>query len=44
MEGKQAPRREKQGDVWYSVKQADSAYAQVLRIPRGEKLPETKGL
>jgi hypothetical protein len=44
VEGKQAQRREKQGDVWYSVKQADGNYVQVLRIPKGEKMPETQGL
>ena len=44
MEGKQAQRREKQGDAWYSVRQADGSYAQVLRIPKGEKAPEVKGL
>ena len=43
VEGKQAQRREKQGDVWYSVKQDDGSYAQVLRIPKGEKMPETQG-
>jgi hypothetical protein len=43
-EGKQAQRREKQGDVWYSVRTADGSYAQVLRIPKGEKPPEVKGL
>lgn len=44
VEGKQAQRREKQGDVWYSVKLTDGSYAQVLRIPKGEKSPEVKGL
>lgn len=44
VEGKQAQRREKQGDAWYSVRQADGSYAQVLRIPKGEKAPEVKGL
>ena len=44
VEGKQAQRREKQGDAWYSVRQADGTYAQVLRIPKGEKPPEVKGL
>lgn len=42
-DGKQAQRREKQGDVWYSVRVADGSYAQVLRIPKGEKPPEVKG-
>ena len=40
VEGKQALRREKQGDVWYSVKLADDTYEQVLRIPKGEQVPE----
>ena len=43
VEGKQAQRREKQGDTWYSLRQADGSYAQVLRIPKGEKPPEVKG-
>lgn len=34
--GAQAMRREKQGDVWYSIKNADGSYDQVLRIPKGE--------
>ena len=41
VDGKQALRREKQGDVWYSVRVADGEYAQVLRIPKGERLPDT---
>lgn len=44
VDGKQAQRREKQGDAWYSVRLADGAYVQVLRIPKGEKAPEVKGL
>lgn len=44
VDGKQAQRREKQGDVWYSVRTTDGSYAQVLRIPKGEKPPEVKGL
>jgi hypothetical protein len=44
VDGKQAHRREKQGDVWYSVKQADGKYDQVLRIPKGEVAPPVKGL
>lgn len=44
VEGKQAQRREKQGDAWYSLRQGDGSYAQVLRIPKGEKPPEVKGL
>ena len=43
VDGKQAQRREKQGDVWYSVRITDGSYAQVLRIPKGEKVPEVKG-
>ncbi|MFO7631132.1 MAG: hypothetical protein R6W76_01265 [Caldilinea sp.] len=35
-------RREKQGDAWYSVRLADGTYAQVLRIPKGERVPEIK--
>ena len=44
-EGKQAQRREKQGDVWYSVRGAgDGDYTQVLRIPKGEKVPKVQGM
>ena len=43
-EGKQAQRREKQGDVWYSVRGEGDGYVQVLRIPKGEKAPEVRGL
>ena len=43
MDGKQAQRREKQGDIWYSVHLADGAYVQVLRIPKGERVPEING-
>ena len=39
VDGKQAHRREKQGDVWYSVKLEDDVYEQVLRIPKGDHLP-----
>lgn len=42
VDGKQAQRREKQGDVWYSVRLGDGTYAQVLRIPKGEKIPEIR--
>ena len=42
--GKQAQRREKQGDVWYSIKLMDGSYEQVLRIPKGETAPEVKGV
>lgn len=44
VDGKQAQRREKQGDIWYSVKGEAGAYVQVLRIPKGEKAPEVKGI
>lgn len=37
-EGKQAMRREKQGDVWYSIKLPDGSYERVLTIPKGEKV------
>ena len=43
VDGKQAQRREKQGDVWYSVKVGEGEYAQVLRIPKGEKIPDVRG-
>ena len=43
-EGKQAQRREKQGDVWYSVRAGEDGYTQVLRIPKGEKAPAVVGL
>lgn len=43
VDGKQAQRREKQGDVWYSVKVNDE-YLQVLRIPKGEKAPAVMGI
>ena len=41
--GKQAQRREKQGDVWYSAKLSDGTYEQVLRIPKGERPPRLRG-
>ena len=44
VDGKQAQRREKQGDVWYSVKLQDGSYEQVLRIPKGETAPPVMGL
>lgn len=44
VDGKQAQRREKQGDVWYSVKENDGSYTQVLRIPKGEQAPAVRGL
>lgn len=43
-EGQQAMRRSKQNDHWYSIKLADGTYEQVLRIPKGEKVPPVKGL
>lgn len=44
-EGKQAQRREKQGDVWYSVRAGEGdGYVQVLRIPKGEKAPAVVGI
>lgn len=42
--GQQAHRREKQGDVWYSTKQPDGTYEQVIRIPKGEQAPAVLGL
>lgn len=42
--GSQAMRHEKQGDVWWSVKVGERDYEQVLRIPKGEKVPPVKGL
>lgn len=44
VDGRQAMRHEKQGDVWYSIKLADNTYEQVLRIPKGEMAPAVKGL
>jgi hypothetical protein len=44
VDGRQAQRHEKQGDAWWSVKIGESAYDQVLRIPKGEKVPAVKGL
>jgi hypothetical protein len=44
VDGKQAQRREKQGDVWYSVKCQDGSYDQVLRIPKGETAPPVMGV
>lgn len=43
VDGKQAHRREKQGDTWYSVRLADGSYVQVLKIPKGERAPEVNG-
>lgn len=44
VDGAQGLRRSKQGDHWYSVKLADGTYEQVLRIPKGEKIPPVKGI
>lgn len=44
VDGQQAMRREKQGDVWYSAKQADGTFEQVLKIAKGETVPPVKGL
>ncbi len=44
VDGKQAQRREKQGDVWYSVKLIDGSYEQMLRIPKGEQVPPVRGV
>jgi hypothetical protein len=43
VDGKQAMRHDKQGDSWYSLKVGDT-FQQVLRIPKGEKVPPVKGL
>lgn len=40
---RQAQRREKQGDIWYSYKNG-TEYVQALQIPKGEKIPEIVGL
>lgn len=42
--GQQAQRREKQGDVWFSAKVGEGQYETVLRIPKGEKPPQVIGL
>jgi hypothetical protein len=42
--GQQAMRHSKQGDFWWSLKVGDGQYEQVLRIPKGEKVPPVKGL
>ena len=44
VDGRQAQRREKQGDVWYSVKLGEGEYDQILRIPKGERAPTVRGL
>lgn len=43
-EGRQATRHEKQGDTWYSYRDGNDVYVQVLRIPKGEKAPAVTGL
>lgn len=43
VDGRQAMRHEKQGDVWYSVKDGEE-FRQVLKIPKGEKAPSVRGL
>lgn len=40
----QCLRHEKQGDVWWSYRLTDGSYEQVLRIPKGEKIPQVRGL
>ncbi len=42
--GKQALRREKQGDVWYSIKHGNGEFEVVLTIRKGEIVPLVKGL
>lgn len=42
--GRQAARREKQGDTWYSYRDDSGEYIQALRIPKGEKAPAVLGL
>lgn len=44
VDGQQAMRREKQGDVWWSIKTGDGSYEQVLRIAKGEQAPKVKGI
>lgn len=44
VDGRQAARHERQGDVWWSIKDGEGAYIQVLRIPKGEKAPAVQGL
>ena len=42
--GKQAQRREKQGDVWYSIKLGDDSYERILTIPKSETAPAVHGV
>lgn len=47
VDGRQADRREKQGDVWYSLGEGpkgERKYRQVLRIAKGEIVPPVLGL
>lgn len=44
VEGRQAQRREKQGDTWWSYRDDNGEYVQVLRIPKGEEAPPVVGL
>lgn len=44
VEGHQAVRREKQGDTWYSYRDAAGEYVQALRIRKGELAPPVVGL
>lgn len=43
VDGRQAQRREKQGDVWYSIKREDG-YDRILTIPKGETAPPVQGI
>lgn len=44
VDGRQAARRSKQGDTWYSAKVGEGQYVQVLRIPKGETAPAVQGI
>ncbi len=44
VDGRQAQRHERQGDTWWSIKDGDGGYIQVLRIPKGEKAPAVQGI
>ncbi len=44
VDGRQAQRHERQGDTWWSIKDGEGGYIQVLRIPKGEQAPAVKGL
>jgi len=43
-DGRQAHRKEKQGDTWYSYKDERGQYHQVVSIPKGEKAPRVRGI